>query len=120
MRFSRVLGILLVSFALAAQNTVRFANHEEVLAPRSSLLLGTAGYPSLSRRYVITFPSPNQCVILKAEGSDRTTALYSAVSSGGFSLNSSTSGLTVWTAEEWDSAAGDKFVAETCGLAKKE
>lgn len=76
------------------------------LAPRGSLLTGSADEPSARGIYVITFPPPNECVDLgKIRASSRVEALYIAVSKGGFSLKPSNHSLSVWTIEEWDDFA---------------
>jgi len=75
---------------------------DSALAPRASLLEGTADQPSAKGVYVVTFPPPNECVNLgEIRATSRTAALYRAVSKGGFSLKPATGGLTVWTIEEW-------------------
>jgi hypothetical protein len=75
------------------------------IAPRSSMLTGTAKQGSESGLYVITLPPPNECLIVKPiAASSRSAALYHWVSSGGFSLLPSTAGLTVWTIEEYKEA----------------
>lgn len=72
-----------------------------------------------SRIYVITFPPPNECVILKdIEADSRTEALYIAVSHGGFTLKPGHGGLTVWTAEEWNEA--EKDWSAKSGMTEKE
>lgn len=92
---------------------------ERRLAPRSTLLTGTAEAPSEKGDYVITFPPPNNCVQLHVhvDGGSRADALYKAVSRGGFSLKAGNGGLTVWTAEEWVEVP-QRFKAESSKACK--
>jgi len=92
----------------------RSLTDEQVLAPRSSILAGVGDLPSRSGRYVITFPPPNQCVILRQNAASRVMALYMAVSAGGFTLANAKGGLSVWTAEEWAEAKGDEIIKRSC------
>lgn len=89
----------------AVHAAIQEFNEETELAPRASVLRGTAHYLSATDQYMVTFPPPNQCVILgPVHAASRLDALYQAVSRGGFSLFKSDGGLTVWTIEEWNEA----------------
>lgn len=94
----KLCGALLLAVGARASNRLSV---EEEIAPRSAILDGTANVPSLSGRYVVTFPPPNQCVVIHVAGSSRTQALYVAVSKGGFALKPGQGSLSVWTEEEW-------------------
>ncbi len=99
----KTFGVLLLFFCILAETqAARKLSSDEQLAPRAALLEGTAADTSPSGKYVITFPQPNECVVLRASGDSRFEALYRAVSLGGFSLKPGNGGLTVWTAEEMD------------------
>lgn len=54
--------------------------------------------------HVVTFPPPNECVVLKVAADDEALALYTAVSRGGFSLKRPDSGLSVWRIDDWERA----------------
>lgn len=73
------------------------------LAPRYTLLEGTANVPSASGNYVITWPPPNECVVIRVKAANRPSAFYNGISLGGFTLKPGNGGLTVWTLEEWES-----------------
>lgn len=93
-----------LKLAVVAVIAISCGAQDRSLAPRSTLLTGTAEQPSASGEYVVTFPAPNECVELHVRSTSRTSALYTAVSRGGFSLLPGRGGLTVWTSEEWGEA----------------
>lgn len=118
-------GLVLLSFILSVGGALGQAPASPILdrklAPRSL-------YPSadVSARglYVITFPPPNECLERKPiEASSRTVALYIFVAEGGFTLNKSKAGFTVWTIEEWEAwqkEAPPEFVADMKKRCHKE
>jgi hypothetical protein len=100
-------NMLKIIFVVSILSLMTLAD-DAALAPRASRLTGSAYEPSAKGVYIITFPSPNDCVDLgKIHAISRTEALYKAVSKGGFSLKPSDAGLSVWTIEEWDDFAKD-------------
>ena len=63
--------------------------------------------------HVVTFPPPNECVILKVAAANEIEALYVAVSRGGFSLKRSDGGLSVWSIGDW--ARAQRSWPDHCG-----
>jgi hypothetical protein len=97
-----IILLMLNSFTLLAQWTPDEVNEIHV-ATRAGLLTGTAYAGSASGWYIVTFPSPNECVVFApVRAASRMDALYRTFTKGGFTLKPSDASLTVWTIEEWN------------------
>jgi hypothetical protein len=115
MKRAVLVAVVMAGIGLSCIGQATASDEGVALAPRSARLTGSAYRGSKKGLYVITFPSPNECVTLgHVRAGSRATALYKAFSKGGFSLQELDSALTVWTAEEWDDfvKSAPDFIAE--------